>query len=307
MGIKKWVFAGLLIVTNWGVAQQTKSGEAVDCSKYWIRQDSLNKIMLDYFKNQIIDVASRKKDIPQENLEFLKELYRYLNLTRDQQAAIAALRKPIFPIFRLNDGRVGVISFPQYKCSVGANNVTQCEDISAEKTALRKAESMPSGSGFDIETEFTPDTKVFSQLVTNKTIQIYTTSTNVIDQVTLFSNYVGECLEYYHYQLRNQIIKEPLFGTYFELKLKYGRHHEIDQTMERQFAAGCYDCQFKYEPVTTFATLQGIDNIYFSYTDTFLLNNQFDYPERAILMRIADGTVVTLWAESVDLFGCACL
>ena len=97
-----------------------------------------------------------------------------------------------------------------------------------------------------------------------------------------------------------------MFLSKFPLELEFTGAAEIDQIWESHYKCFCYDCVFKIEPRLVFAKLARVENIYFTYTDTFPLNTGFDYPQRALVMRMGD-YIVDLWVEEVDLFGCSCL
>ena len=297
----------ILLNTGMSIAQKEHTNNQVDCAQYWQKQDSLNSIKLDYFKNEILNPAQNSKSIPKSNIAFLEELYKYLNLSRIERESTLTLQRPIFPVFRLEEGYLGIFSFPKYHCYKNEQGYTNCDNISAEKKALLSNTTEQNKLVDNPKARLISNTAAFEEIVSSKNVRVFTSSTSYHDQVTQLFSYEDECLEYYLYQLEKQSAEVPLFATVFDLKLVFNSNTEIDKIVENQYADGCYDCSFEYEPVKTFATLDGVDNIYFTYTDTFPLNNKLNYPERAIRMMLNDGTVVVLWSESIDLFGCGCL
>ncbi|BDD05293.1 hypothetical protein [Aureibacter tunicatorum] len=297
----------VLLSASLAVAQETNVSTQVDCVKYLNRQDSLNRIKLEYFKTQILEPAKKSNSIPKSNIEFLEALYSHQNLSWVERESTPTLDKPIFPIFRLEEGQLGIFSFPKYNCYKNERGYTTCDNLSAERKVIFNNLSEENEAVYDPNPELKPNQDAFNKIVSKGEVIVFTSNTKYLDQVVQLSSYADECLEYYHYQLKNQTAEKPLFATRFELKLDIKPNSKIDKKIESQYAKGCYDCSFKYEPVKTFATLEGIDNIFFTYTDTFPLNNQLNNPERTIRMLLKDGTVVILWSESIDLFGCSCL
>ena len=206
----------------------------------------------------------------------------------------------------LEENHLGVFAFPKYNCYKHASGHTVCDDITAEYLAMRKYPMVHPGSAYYQDPKLQPSPKALADIVTNTMIRVYTANTSYVDEVVEFSSYTSSCLNYYHYQLANQESRKAVFGTSYDLLLDHFDYPEIDRAIEEQYVR-CTDCSVEFEPVKTFATMQGINDIYFTYTDTFPLNDKLNYPARSIRMQLHDGTLVSLWSESIDLFGCSCL
>ena len=256
MTIRKILLATLILLsTGMAIAQETHANSQVDCAQYWNRQDSLNRIKLDYFKHQILEPAKNSNSIPKSNIEFLEELYNHLNLSWIERESTPTLERPIFPVFRLEEGHLGIFSFPKYNCYKNERGYTTCDNLSAEKKAIINNPSEQNEPVYNPNPELKPNTDAFEEIASKKDVRVFTSSGNYLDQVTQLSSYADECLEYYHYQLKNQTAEVPLFATGCDLKLVLRSNTEIDKKVESQYAKGCYDCSFEYEPVKTFATL----------------------------------------------------
>ena len=147
----------------------------------------------------------------------------------------------------------------------------------------------------------------FEDLRPNHPLFIFTSDKTYQDSVVAFGYNDDPCREYYVYELGNQLSSKVLFGSKFQLQLEYLKDESIDTAIEKHSPVKCFDCVRQYEPELVFAKLKGVDNLYFTYTDTFDPENQHDYPSRSIIMVLEDGRIAYLWSESVDLFGCACL
>ena len=288
--------------------QTTTNPEVDRCKKHWIRQDSLNNIKLDYFKKYILDPSTISDDIPSGNIEFLQAIYNYLKLSQREKALTPIDEKPIKPIFTLVEGQTGISRFPFYECAKTAESkYVLCSEVGYENQLYHN---------YDIHkltdnhtTTLVPNPKGFEEIKGDKHTNVYTSTGMYVDTLIQLSAYFEDsgCPEYYHYQLKNQHSPKAIFATEYDLALEYEKHEKIESQIKNQYASGCYDCSYGYEPETVYARLKGIEQVYLSYTDLFSLSAFYNYPARAIKMKLDDGTIVSLWQESVDLFGCSCL
>ncbi len=75
---------------------------------------------------------------------------------------------------------------------------------------------------------------------------------------------------------------------------EYEKHEKIESKIKNKYAPGCYDCSYSSEPETVYAHLKDIEQEYLSYTDLFSSSAFYNYPARAIKMKLYDGTIVSL-------------
>ncbi|MFD0975380.1 hypothetical protein [Salinimicrobium gaetbulicola] len=281
--------------------------EADRCNRYWSRLDSLNQIKYNFFVDNVYETAIRNSDIPKANREFLEALKNDLNTLRNEKYTKFTLEQLLIPVFNLDTNKLGMIGIPKYDREIKSKLV----EINSERDLLKQTDHFKN-NGLDNLGKLVHYQSMFDSVFAGQdnSYFLYTDSRKTKTKVLGFGFYYDECLEYYHYPISKKNLEDEekvLFASKYPLELEFESHPEIDSLIKNAYADGCYDCSFKFEPETVFATIKGVENLYFTYTDTFPLNNKFDYPERALIMRINDSTKVDLWIEDVDLFGCSCL
>lgn len=286
-------------------SKQNQEQLAKECEAYFAEWKKLNAGKAAYFEHNILSNALANPELPEHNREFLLALKPYLHQSLEERSKILAPDQLLFPIFKLNEGELGIFGFPEYDM---ANQTLS--DISAESSLLN---SRYDSTVADLHTE---PTLIFHQEITDslfrnsaKPVYTFTTKKHVETQVQNFGSYTGECLEYYHYQLGAKPYNSSdrvLFGSKYNLNLDYRNFPEIDLLMRNQVKPHCADCPSSEEFTKTFAAVKGVDGLYFVYADTFPLNNKLSTPSRGLVMKMGD-KMVFLWYKEVDLFGCSCL
>lgn len=298
----------LVILCPDSFGQTTTNSEVDRCKKHWILQDSLNNIKLEYFKKYVLDPSTISDDIPNGNIEFLEALYDYLKQSPKRKALIPIDEKPIKPIFTLVEGLTGIFRFPFYECTkTTENKYIKCSEVGYENQLFYNYNIHKLTDNHT--TTLVPNPLGFEEIKGGRHTNVYTSAGVYPDTLIQLSAYFEDsgCPEYYHYQLKNQHSPKAIFATEYDLILEYEKHKKIESKIKSQYAAGCYDCSYNYESVSVYARLKGIDQLYLSYTDLFSSTAFYNYPSRAIRMKLDDGTIVSLWQESIDLFGCSCL
>jgi hypothetical protein len=135
-------------VNTWVCAQaQDYSGFSSECKKYFMRQDSLNKIKPDYFRTHVLEPAIRNTKVTEQNKKFLNELYKHLKLSFIEQVTIPILETPIYPIFKLEENQLGVFATPKYDC-YSKDGYTKCDNIRAEHTEVINSAKYQKDSNF---------------------------------------------------------------------------------------------------------------------------------------------------------------
>lgn len=285
--------------------KQNQEQLAKECEAYFAEWEKLNAGKAAYFEHNILSKALASPELPEQNREFLLLLKSYLHQSLEERSKILVPEQLLFPIFKLNEGELGIFSFPEHDMT----NQT-LKDISAESSLLN---SRYDSTVADLHTE---PTLIFHQQIADslfrnsaKPVYTFTTQKPVETQVQNFGSYTGECLEFYHYQLDAKPYNnsdQVLLGSKFNLNLDYRNFPEIDLLMRNQIKPHCADCPSSEEFTKTFAAVKGVDDLYFVYADTFPLNNKLLTPSRGLVMKVGD-KMVFLWHKEVDLFGCSCL
>lgn len=289
----------ILSVNTWTSTQAQLSSE---CKIYWKRQDSLNKIKPEYFKTYVLEPAIRNTKVSEQNKKFLNELYKHLKLSFNERVSIPTLETPIFPIFKFEENQLGVFATPKYDC-YKKNGSTQCDNIRAENIEIKNSKEYPKDQNYSSNPKLTAYKQAYHNLVKNNQIYIYTIDSKYSDKIVEFSHFSSVSLEYYHYMLKDQTAQNVIIGSPFNIELEYHNFPEIDEKIISQEKLKCYDRVYEYKQLKTFAILKGVENIYFSYADNFPINDDSNRFKRSLIMLMEDGTIVTLWSESINRNG----
>lgn len=285
--------------------EQSKTAQN-KCEIYWKKLDSLNKIKQDLFNKYILTPTLYVNKTSKGNQEFLKALDEFLKQDRNTKYSKYAFDQIIAPVFTLGKNQTGIIGNLKYDFEVQ----NQFVEINLDGNLLDKAKHAGE-NGVDNMDKLVLYKATFDSIFLNKkdSIFLYTDKSKIKSKMINFGYYQGPCLEYYNYLVDTTLVQKDeklLLASKFDLDLWPIQKPKIDSLIKSSYAKGCYDCSFKFEPEKTFAILKGVPNLYFTYTDTFPINNQFDYPERALVM-VLDNKKIDLWTEDIDLFGCSCL
>lgn len=232
-----------------------------------------------------------------ENLRFLKAL-----ITQRNDTTLISIEKAISPVFKIKKDSIGVYNNNNWSEKATADSLL------FEKTGFYKIKrpSFWSGNG-----NFIYKNIIDSIYTTPPKLFLYSSSSKYISAVQSFGRYIDECLEYYYFDLavheNMKYEKEFLIASPFEIQLNFVENPKIDSLLRRTQTLVCADCINSSGYLKTFATLDGINNIYFAYAVE--PNKEFDEtdtPIRAVYF-IKDDFVYNLWFEDIDLFGCMCL
>ncbi len=273
-----------------------------NCEIHWRRLDSLNKIKRELFNKYILTPTLYVNKTSKGNQEFLKALDEFLKQDWNTKYSKYAFEQILAPIFTLDKNQTGIIANLKYDNKVK----NQFIEINLDGNLLNKVKN-----GIDNMDKLVLYKATFDSIFSNKkdSIYLYTDKSKIKSRMINYGYYQGPCLEYYNYLVDTTLVRKNenlLLASRFDLDLWPIQKLRIDSIIKLSYAKGCYDCSFKFEPEKTFAILKGVPNLYFTYTDTFPINDQFDYPERAVIM-VIENQKIDLWTEEIDLFGCSCL
>ena len=289
------------------------NNDAIDesiCKAYHHKIDSLNHIKYDLFTQKILTPALQNPNLSDNNKRFLLALQKELQLNDNDKHQRYTLDHILYPVFKLEDTELAIFGNERYECKKVNDTYTECNILNLEYQLLSKINGFFDNVSAN-EDKLVNYPSVFKKVIQNTTnrVYLYTDNRKMPATITNFNYYQGNCLIFYHYPIRAKDIvldDRPLFASTYPLDLIFQKHPAVDAQLKDENWS-CNDCTFQYEPETIFATLEGVDNLYFTYTDTFNPAKQFDFPERALIMTIDDSTKVNLWSEDLDLMGCMCL
>ncbi|MFD2999868.1 hypothetical protein ACFS7Z_05825 [Pontibacter toksunensis] len=282
--------------TTTTTAEEATEALRQECAAHFEEWEKLNSTRAAYFKTVVLPKALSNPELTEQNKAFLLALDTYLNQSEEEVRATPTTAQLLFPIFKLKEDELGVFSFPAYDYKSES-----FLDISAENRILTSSKLTATIDSTSIDkVVFHP--QLADSLFRNQdqTFTAFTTGRKVETKVVNFGSYAGECLEYYNYLIDSQPFKasdKVLFGSRYNLDLAYRNYPEVDAQMKRQLKKECADCPDSSEFEKTFATLKGVPDLYFTYADTFPLNNSLDTPSRALVMRMENNKVVYLWYQ----------
>ncbi|MCX2740589.1 hypothetical protein [Pontibacter anaerobius] len=278
---------------------------ASECEAYYDEWEKLNAEKAGFFEKNILAKALANPELPEQNRKFLLDLKEYLHQSEIDKSGKLAPQQLLFPVFKLNESELGVIGFPQYDTKDETYT-----DISAEHKLLN-SHNISTTADPHIETKLVYHKQLADSLFRHldRSVYTFTDQQPVKTQLQNFGSYNGECLEYYHYQLNPQPYStndKVMFGSRYNLELRYKTQPDIDRLNKAQYKPQCADCPESIEATITFSSLKGVDGLYFTYADTFPLNNKLETPSRGLVMKMGD-KIVYLWYAEVDLIGCSCI
>lgn len=297
--------AAVVVDTAGTAAAEATEALVKECTAYFEEWKKLRAASTDYYRTVVLPKALANPRLPEQNRAFLLALEIYLSQTPEEIRAIPTTNQLLFPIFKVNEKEMGVFAFPAYDTAS-----EDFIDISIENNILTRSKLTATiDSTAQYKVVFHPELADSLLKTINPTITAFTTAGRVETKVVNFGSYAGECLEYYNYLLDSKPFNKNakvLFGSIYNLSLAYKNHPKVDAAMRDQLNEKCSDCPNSMEEQQTFATLEGVEGLYFMYADTFPLNNKLETPSRALVMEM-DGKLAYLWYQEVDLFGCSCL
>lgn len=284
-----------------------KATEALrqECADYFVEREKLNSSKATYFKTVVLPRALSNPELTEQNRAFLLALETYLNQSEEEVRAIPTTEQILFPIFKVKEKELGIFGFPAY------DYISESFlDISIENKILTSSKLTAAIDSTSINNVvFHPELADSLFRNQNQTFTAFTTGRKVKTKVVNFGSFAGECLEYYNYLIDSQPFRasdKVLFGSRYNLDLVYAGQPEVDLLMKVQLKEKCADCPGSDEYQKTFASLKGVPDVYFTYADTFPLNNELETPLRGLVMKM-DDKIVHLWGARLDLYGCSCL
>ncbi|WP_026461653.1 hypothetical protein [Adhaeribacter aquaticus] len=278
----------------------------IDCEAYF-KLNYVSDSLKAFYIAQLI--AQHNSALSLNTKQFLLQLQDEL-LNPMKYSDQLAFTKVLAPVFNLEANQLSIITFPNY---VQAQDSFQ--DISAESDLVKLTSSAKQNNNEEPSLEkgkliYYP--QILDSILKAGKPLVYVYSTKGVKSTCIkdFGFNAGECSESYHYLLdtRNFTTQDKnLFASKYKLDLIFENNPEIDRLMRNQVVKECEDCPSSSHLVKTFARLKGTDNVYFTYADTFPLNNELDTPSRGLILRTKENKIVNLWYKEVDLFGCSCL
>ncbi len=266
-----------------------------DCEQYWN-----NRFPSDSLKAHYIDEILNENQVSENNR-------RFLNLLKNETQNNLAFENVLSPIFRLSEEEIGILAFPKYK-SVDNRLIP----ISKEMDLIEKFDRIEGNTMEHFgKIKFYPT--LLNSLFEEKpkpTVYYYTTNKSDSTQILELGSYVDECLEYFEYSIDtvNITIKEKvLFSSPIAIDLVFQNYPEVDLLLKGDYKEECLDCPNSTKLQKSFAKIEGTENLYFVYADTFPINNELDTPSRALVLYTETNEIIYLWYSEMDLFGCSCL
>lgn len=267
-----------------------------DCEQYWN-----SRFPSDSLKAHYIDKILYENQVPENNR-------RFLNALKNEPPDNLAYENVLSPIFRLSEEEIGILAFPKYK-SVDNRLIP----ISKEMDLIEKFDTIE-GNTIEHFGKIRYYPTLLNSLFKGKpkpTVNYYTAKKSGSTQILELGVYVEECLEYFEYSIdtANISIKEKvLFSSPFVIDLVFENYPEVDLLLKADYKEECLDCPSSTKLQKSFAKIEGTENLYFVYADTFPINNELDTPSRAlVLINEETNEIIYLWYNEIDLFGCSCL
>jgi hypothetical protein len=283
------------------------NAQSKECIERWANWTKMNELKNQYFEDSVLSIVLKDSRVSQENKRFLQEILWFIMLDWEEEAKLSVLEKPLFAIYEIYDLPLGVFSNTSWECEKLENGkYSSCWESGFEFDFFKKYNETELPMFID-KPMFIQLPKAFNQFVGRHELRVLNKAFISKTEIVNFWGYLSECLSIFNYEIERQDLSNALIGTYFDLDIEFKNFQEIDKALEDQSLWDCSDCAFSYEPEITFAKFPFIDNLFFTYTDTFNKENQYNEPNRSLIMRMNDGQLVTLWSDYIDLFGCSCL
>lgn len=276
------------------------------CTKWFEDRNYLESIKTKYFIDSIYIKSMKNDNLPLANKQILTKIKN--GLSNNNLSSI------FHPVYKLRDGMTSIISYDATENLILKDNLKK-EDFQFSNNKITKfsnsitATNTTYGNHEHIYFYKALDTLKKIKNLENS-IDIYGISSYTSGAVNNVGFMSGDCLEFIDYRFNERdIVKNlnPVFASSEKFIVEYENSPKMDSLHKKVFERTCYDCTFKYEKRTSFAKFEGIDNLYFCYADSFPVNKFYDYPSRSLTMIVGDTTIVDLWFENIDLFGCSCL
>ncbi|MBS9767347.1 MAG: hypothetical protein KGV44_07385 [Flavobacteriaceae bacterium] len=272
------------------------TSELSNCEKYW------KSFPNDTTKVKYINDIISKNQLTANNL-------RFLNALKNQKKEQFAFENVLTPIFRLSNTKIGLFTFPEYK-KVGENEFITA---SKEMELIEKFDTISKNTTEEHYEKIKFYPTILDNIFKNRskpTIYYYTTNKIDSTKIKELGIHIDECVEYCKYSIDTTHISKNdkvLFGSPYKIDLVFENNKKIDSLIKLSVKEECYDCPSSTKFQQTFARVKGTKNLYFTYADTFPINDQLDTPLRSLIFITSENEIVYLWYKDIDLFGCSCV
>ena len=275
------------------------------CDSLFAETQRLDSLKGFYFRKFILSKALKNNDLSENNKQFLLALDQILSVEQPRLDTTLTIERILFPIFTLEEGHTGIFGFPRYHFQNGRLG----NDISSEQRLISQTDYYRKENWKPNRRTYFPS--IFDSLYSeeSRSIYIYTDKIRKKSEITGFGYIDGECLAYYHFPLKEGTYghsDKVLFGSRFSIDLIFENNQEFDKLISEPIPEGCFDCPVDNHISVSFAKIAGTEDLYFMYSDTFPISDEIYYPSRSLTMKL-NGKLVSLWSESIDLFGCSCI
>lgn len=280
-----------------------------DCQTEFERRDQLFLEAGHLFKSSIVITASSNHLISEANRVFLSMLGDFVWEPRSEERFLNPIfEQLLIPIFHHEPDHIGLHGNERVRQRPDG----KLFDITFEGRLQRMHDLV-----LDPQSEVMLDTlfllpHIFEQEIGSraKSVYVFTDSRRTIERPINFGYRYAACYHYHLYPISTESLTSAdkvLFASTIPLDLVFERRHDIEHILRKMAIPWCSDCSQEDPPEIAFASVQGVEQLVFTYSDTFPYNNQYDNPMRSLVLKVNDSTVVRLWSEDIDLSGCPCL
>lgn len=272
-----------------------EEGSQNNCDEYFKK-----RFPKDSAKARLIDqiISLNFDSLSPSNLKFLKAI--------KTQEKDLAFKHALNPIFRLKEDELGIVFYPKYK-----RTETALISLSKEPELIEKHDTLDNEMVFFMnEMRFHP--QILDSIYADKEkpqIYYYTPSRMDSARIKDLGKFYGECLYYHEYSIEDSLINlndSLLIASSLKLNLDFEGDSKVDSLIAASYDESCFDCPASEYLLKSFAQLEGVDNLFFSYADSFPINDELETPARALIY-VQEDEFIYLWYSEVDLFGCSCL
>ncbi len=277
-----------------------KISEDYTCDDFWALYNPSDTLKISYLE----EILKNHKELTRGNIALLKALLNNLKNPPANDSIPLTFENPLFPIHRLKKNQIGILGYAIEKEVNG-----QWEDLSREDQLLRKDFGYQSIDSMGILVSFP---KTWDKLYPETKPSVYWYSTRKREKTNLTEMcYMGdECLSYFQYNFSlsvNDAKEKIIFGSPFSLDLNFTEIPEYSKIFQNQLLVNCLDCPINYQDQVAFATFKGCESLFFTYADSWPINDKLKMPSRSLVYKNKEGKLITLWNSELDLFGCGCL
>lgn len=276
------------------------------CQSYFELMSKLNVMkqpQVDSIKNAMMTYGS----VLTSNQQFINTL-----LLTDVDTTVLAFERPLAPIIHYPSLLPGIYAIDDDY----ANRNNFPNPVAREAAILKQSDYSESNDSLYFSSQLEKVVYLKGALdsinESRKTIYVYSKNQSYKTQVSRLGRYASECDNgFFHYDLTidSTVLQADklLFSSTFPLDLIFENDPKIDSLIYTKYPGVCVDCPGSSEFQTTFAQLDGFENLYFTYAyEEGLEIDKVDNPVRSLIY-IKDDFFFYLWSESIDNFGCSCL